>query len=626
MAMEAEVAAHAGVEARPTVAYIRVSTEKQQREGYSLEDQRRRCAAYPALYGWPAIPEDGYYVDVETGSTQDRPALGRLLADARAGRVGRVVCTAIDRMGRDTIDFLVNERELESCGVERAYIKEHFDTSTPVGRMMRTIMAAMAEMERATILERTRNGQLAKVRRGEIWRVPYGYRYMPGDKRAADPAARRGQVLIDEGAAPLIRRVFGLVAGGMTCMAVAALLTAEGVPTARGGRMWRHSVIRQIIRNPAYSGQAAYGRLRNVAPSGKARLRAAPVADVLYAPVPALVPEQMQEAAIAMLARNRQLARRNTRRPHLLRGLVTCGRCGMHHDELHRQPHRRYSMQMRTTSYQCTRLDPATGRKAGPGGAHSVGCKRLERAVWAALRRMILDPSEVLSNARALADRTSSQSVAWESDRARRRAELDAVAAERARLVHLFTTGRIPEQMYDTLAAELAQRAALAQDALGALEAQRAAAEAEALPVDDVAAWCARWAGTIDDLDPEEQRALVEMIVREVVVYADHAEIVGRFSLWDTRVVLDDPRKRPGSGGRNGGARARDSAAAAPAAQPRVIGEGADDGHEPDGAGGMDGAEDICRSNTDVLDRQTTADASAAPASALDFALNVPLA
>lgn len=571
------------VQDRPTVAYIRVSTEKQQREGYSLEDQRRRCAAYPALYGWPAIADDGYYVDVETGSTQDRPALARLLADARAGRIGRVVCTAIDRMGRDTIDFLINERELEQCGVERAYIKEHFDTSTPVGRLMRTIMAAMAEMERATILERTRAGQRAKVRRGEVWRVPYGYRYVPGDKRAADPAARRGRVEIDEGAAPLIGRIFGLVAGGATCMAVAAVLTAEGVPTVRGGRMWRHSVIRQIIRNPAYSGQAAYGRLHNVGTSGKARLRAAPAADVLYAPVPAIVSVQMQEAAIAMLVRNRQLARRNTRQSSLLRGLVSCGRCGTHRDPRQRQPPRGYSMQLRSASYQCNRLDPATGRKAGPNGAHCVGRKRLDRAVWAALRRMILDPSEVLANARALADRTSSQSATWESDHARRRAELEATQAERGRLVHLFTTGRIAEPLYDTLAAELGQRETLARDALGALEAQRAAAEAETLPVNDVAAWCARWAATIDDLDPDEQRALVEMVVREVIVYADHAEIVGRVALWDATVVLDDPRKRPGSGGRRGGAVAVPLGGAT---------------SRPE----MDGPEDICRSNTDVLD------------------------
>lgn len=204
---------------RRTVAYIRVSTEDQATDGYSLSDQERSCRAYAVARDWGEVIE--IYADAGvSGATRDRPALNRLLADAKAGTIGRVIVTKLDRMSRRAVDLLAIEDELDQCAVERVYIKDSIDTSSPTGRLLRTVLAAVAELERDMILERTRAGKAEAVRRGAVWRPRglLGYTYVPSDKQTG----RMARVEIDETTASLVRRLFAAVASGVSCRALAA--------------------------------------------------------------------------------------------------------------------------------------------------------------------------------------------------------------------------------------------------------------------------------------------------------------------------------------------------------------------------------------------------------------------
>src|SRR5579875_2531451 len=316
------MALHSAVQGRRTVAYIRVSTEDQASEGNSLSDQERQARAYAVARDWGEVAQ--VYADPGvSGATRDRPGLHRLLADARAGTVGRVIVTKLDRMSRRAVDLLAIEDELDRAEVERIYIKGSIDTSTPTGRLLRTVLAAVAELERDMILERTRAGKIEDVRKGAVWLTgrTIGYRYIPADKANG----RRASVEIDEETAPLVRRIFTEVAQGTSLHTLAARLNSEGVPTMRGASMWRPCTLRKIIYNPLFTGQAAYGKVRNVkAASGKTTTRTAePIA---YAAVPAIVSPELAQAAQAMLARNKITARRNAKRDYLLGGgLVRCG-------------------------------------------------------------------------------------------------------------------------------------------------------------------------------------------------------------------------------------------------------------------------------------------------------------
>jgi site-specific DNA recombinase len=124
-------------------------------------------------------------------------------------------------------------------------------------------------------------------------------------------------------------------AGGVTLHALAAQLTARGVPTPTGRPIWRSTTIRNLLTNPAYKGQAASGRLRTtparrrksaLEPVGRGvSTRVHPSQEWITVPVPALVTAEQFDLVGRRLAANQRAARRSTTHPYLLRGLVSCG-------------------------------------------------------------------------------------------------------------------------------------------------------------------------------------------------------------------------------------------------------------------------------------------------------------
>jgi DNA invertase Pin-like site-specific DNA recombinase len=135
--------------------YGRVSTGGQ---AESLETQLGRLRA--AVPGAVEFVDSGY-----SGRRDDRPAFNRLLEDIRAGRVAAVTATKLDRLGRSAKSILSFFTEAETHDVRVVVLDQQIDTSTPVGRMIRTVLAAMAELEADLGAERTRDA-MAAIRSG----------------------------------------------------------------------------------------------------------------------------------------------------------------------------------------------------------------------------------------------------------------------------------------------------------------------------------------------------------------------------------------------------------------------------------------------------------------------------
>ncbi len=131
------------------VAYVRVSTDDQ-----TCENQRRTISARYTVGKW--FSDDG--VSGAVAATQ-RPAMSALLAYVREGDV--VIVAAIDRLGRNTIDVLSTVEALKAKGVSVVSMREGFDLATPAGKLMLTMLAAVAELERENLKAR----QLAGLER-----------------------------------------------------------------------------------------------------------------------------------------------------------------------------------------------------------------------------------------------------------------------------------------------------------------------------------------------------------------------------------------------------------------------------------------------------------------------------
>ncbi len=192
--------------------YIRVSTDAQFEEGYSVDAQKEMLAAYCTTKGWKKYE---FYIDGGyTGSNIERPAMQRLIDDVRQGMVSAVVVYKLDRLSRSQKDTLyLIEDVFNPAGAAFTSLNENLDTATPMGRAMLGIMSAFAQLERETIRERTRMGMKERVKEG-LWmgggRKPFGYDYDRG----------RG-VLVPNEDAETVRRIYDLYLAGWSAARIA---------------------------------------------------------------------------------------------------------------------------------------------------------------------------------------------------------------------------------------------------------------------------------------------------------------------------------------------------------------------------------------------------------------------
>lgn len=130
--------------------YARVSTEHQTTENQLLE-----LRAYAAQRGW--TPTE-YLDEAVSGTKASRPALNRLMADAKHGKLDLVVVWRADRLGRSLLNALVTIADLDARGIHIVSLREGFDNQTPAGRLQMQIVLAFAEYELESIRERIKAG------------------------------------------------------------------------------------------------------------------------------------------------------------------------------------------------------------------------------------------------------------------------------------------------------------------------------------------------------------------------------------------------------------------------------------------------------------------------------------
>ena len=132
--------------------YARVSTNN----GQDPEMQLRELREYCQRRGWEIIQE---YVDVGiSGTREKRPQLDKLSADAHRRHFDVVVVWRFDRFARSVSHLLRALENFRSLGIEFVSLSEQVDTSTPTGKMIFTVLGAVAELERSLIVERVRAG------------------------------------------------------------------------------------------------------------------------------------------------------------------------------------------------------------------------------------------------------------------------------------------------------------------------------------------------------------------------------------------------------------------------------------------------------------------------------------
>lgn len=220
--------------------YIRVSTEEQAREGFSISAQREKLIAYCTAMGWDSYriyPEEG----VSAKSTK-RPQLQTLLRHVEESKIKTVLVYRLDRFSRSVKDLhnLLELLDRNGCAFKSA--TEIYDTSTAMGRMLITIIAAIAEWESDNLGERVRMGQIEKARQGQ-WSAPAPYGFTKVDKKLQQVPEQCEAILdwIDK------------IKSGYSLRQLALYADESGVKPRRGYK-WHIRTLLDILSNPALYG------------------------------------------------------------------------------------------------------------------------------------------------------------------------------------------------------------------------------------------------------------------------------------------------------------------------------------------------------------------------------------
>ena len=177
--------------------YARVSTAN---NGQDPTMQTRELREYCDRRGWTVA---GEYVDIGISGTKERrPELDRLLGEAHRRRFDAVVVWRFDRFARSVSHLLRALETFKSLGIEFVSLSEQVDTSTPTGKMVFTVLGAVAELERSLIVERVRAGLRNATREREVPRAPPRRR---GRREDCGPPLARSVVGKDRGATQIGR-------------------------------------------------------------------------------------------------------------------------------------------------------------------------------------------------------------------------------------------------------------------------------------------------------------------------------------------------------------------------------------------------------------------------------------
>lgn len=371
-----------------TAIYARVSSA-QQKEDETIDSQVDILLKYAQEnqfeipLGW-IFKDEGY-----SGFNLDRPGLDALRDLVEDGSIDNILVSSTDRLSRHYVNLLILEEEFSKYAVKVIYINGS-KSNSPEDALIKHFQGIFAEYERSQILDRSRRGKLYKARQGNknIFSVaPYGYNNTRNDFYS-----------INEEQALVVREIFRLYTKeGLSLISVATHLDKKGVTPPKGGDMWSTTTLREILSNTSFIGTAYYGKTEKGVSKNEKIIRYTHLGKVtkvkkstrnrakddwIPIPVPAIINESDFEIAQELLKRNRELAKRNTKYPSILQGLLVCGHCS-------RSFYKKSQGKKRIASYYChSQLSKGIKWCGNP----KIDQSQLDSIVWENVLELINNP------------------------------------------------------------------------------------------------------------------------------------------------------------------------------------------------------------------------------------------
>ena len=426
--------------------YIRLSKEDES-EGPSQSVQNQESLLREFVQQHRLSVYDTYIDDGWSGTSFDRPAFQRMIADIEAKKVNMVITKDLSRLGRDYIlTGHYMERYFPEHRVRYISLLDGIDTGVDsTANDITPFRAIMNDMYAKDISKKIKSVKRDKQRKGQFigGKPVYGYKMHPTEKN---------KIVIDEEVAPIVRRIFALALSGMSCRNIATLLNQEGVPTpatyanlpvARPGPytgLWSSERISDMLQNETYIGNMVQGRSVKISYKSKKCLKQDPANWVVVEGThePLVDSETFQK--VRMLVNSRKHTRSRTY-DFLLKGLIFCHECGYPLAVLNRKNARGEDV----LYFVCRTYQRFT--KAGVCTCHSIKEKTVTDAVIAKVREVCqayLNPDELLPVAQEAVENAGKQS-SLESELQALQSKIDSLTANLDRMYTDRLSGLLPE-------------------------------------------------------------------------------------------------------------------------------------------------------------------------------------
>lgn len=479
------------------VIYVRVSTQEQAKEGYSIKEQIDRLTKYAEAHGWIVVK---VYTDAgHSGATMERPALKEMLADVKKGGIDKVVVYKLDRLSRsqkDTLNIIEDYLLKNNCDFES--MNEKFDTSTSFGRAMVGILAVFAQLEREQIKERMSMGMEARIKEGKFRGgiVPFGYDYEPSlDK-----------LVINEYEAMIVKLIYDKYISGTTACGIAKEMHDKGYVFSHHKASLKG--ITYILSNKTYAG---YLKLKN---------------DWIKALHDPIISEETFEQAQLVTQQRSERLKATGHVPNggkivtNFTGFIYCGKCGARYGKINtgkKQPNGKYKYE----TYVCY-----SRNKRATNMARSSNCmnksyrmNEFDEIIFNEINKLVLDPDYLKT---IKSDHNQKEEVVQIKAIEKQIQQLDN---QISRFMDLYGIGRFSiEQLDEKTTPLMDQKDKLHQ------ELERLKIESHSLSDSQIHTMVKSLNQAIEHGTVQQRRAIIEQLIDKIIIDEDDITIHWNFN------------------------------------------------------------------------------------------------
>ena len=510
-------------EGKKCFLYLRVSTEMQV-DGYSLEAQKNCLKKFAER---EELVIAGVYEDAgKSGkSIEGRPAFRRMLSDIESGaEIDYVMVYKLSRFGRNAADILNSLELLQTYDVNLICIEEGIDSSQTSGKLLISVLSAVAEIERENILEQTMNGRREKARQGKWNGGPAPYGYMIKDEILS----------INEEEAEIVRTIYDkYVNTRLGYSGIAKYFNLQGIKKTPRKESdieeFSAHFIQLLIDNPVYCGKIAYGRRSKERVKGK-KNEYKLVKQKEYCLVDGqhegIISEELwQKAQEKRLATGIKYASKlGNERAHLLTGIIKCPKCGCGMYANRVCWTKKDGTYKEVMYYSCSRNKQSRGRHCD----YSANLKKtdIEPLVVEVIKKLVQDEEFAVEIKRRIGVQVDTDKI--DTELFNYENKLKEVEANKSRLEREIDTLPLGTAHRDRKILDMTTRLDALYDNIAEIESniedarfRKKAAEEKALTLENIYKILMHFSELYDIMNDEERKELFAELIQEIQIYPE---------------------------------------------------------------------------------------------------------